>query len=126
MAARHSPCAPARWLLTVDGRVQSLIGALTGSPIVFGFPPLFFVLASRAHDRRLTTANAMYCATSLLLLFPIFLVLGTTDAILHVADSATTASCAVACSSTTQVSSILGCSPTNALVGRLLLTPAQV
>jgi len=112
------------------GALQALIGALAGSPIVFCFPPLFFVLASRAADRRLTTTDALYCAVSLLLLFPMFLVLGTTDAVVHVFDSATTAPCVATCAAaataadSTQVGSILGCSPTHALIGRRLATPA--
>ena len=69
------------------GDLQSLIGAMTGAPIVFGWPPLLYLLACRASGTSASACDRVVCvALFLCLLLPLFSVLGTITAVQSIVD----------------------------------------
>jgi len=78
--------------------LQELIGSLTGSPIIFGWPPLFYLLAKKKQRVPITMTDKIVCGLIFLwILFPLLTVLGTyasiEDIIDDVADSGTPFGC---------------------------------
>jgi len=65
---------------------QNLLGSVTGAPIVFGFPALFYLRACRLHGKRVSRADAVGCAVFLGVFLPMFTVLGTVTALRDIAN----------------------------------------
>jgi len=62
--------------------LQSLIGALTGTPIVFGWPALFYLIGTRLMGQRPSLLDKVLCSIVFLcLMLPVFTVLGTISAV---------------------------------------------
>mmetsp|Transcript_4439 Transcript_4439/g.9707 ORF Transcript_4439/g.9707 Transcript_4439/m.9707 type:complete len:125 (+) Transcript_4439:304-678(+) len=61
--------------------VQGLLGALTGAPIVFGWPALFFLTACHKNNVAVPRVDRLCCCVSLFLFFPLFTVLGVVNAL---------------------------------------------
>lgn len=81
--------------------LQALIGALAGAPIVFGFPPLFYLLAHRQAGivgRPLANFDAILCSLFLFILLPSFTILGTIGAVLDISDALQEAGTPFTCS----------------------------
>jgi len=92
-ASSAEPKAAAHWLLISASQLaisfvlaaavpffddlQSLLGALTCAPIVYGFPALFFVRAKALHGLPVPMADGFLCALFLGVLTPLFMVVGT-------------------------------------------------
>ena len=69
------------------GDLQSLIGAMTGAPIVFGWPPLLYLLACRARGTPASACDRIVCvALFLCVLLPLFSVLGTITSVQSIVD----------------------------------------
>jgi len=73
--------------------VQSLIGALFGAPIVFGWPSLYYLLAKKTKDatwkETLASIGPIKSSIScffLIILTPVFLVFGTIGAVTSLAN----------------------------------------
>ena len=60
---------------------QALLGAMTGAPIVFGWPAFFYLKACRDRGRPLARVDAVMCGLFLLVLLPLLTVGGTVSAI---------------------------------------------
>lgn len=79
------------WLLTnvipFFADMVSIIGALCGSPIMMGLPPLFYFRAMRAAGRRLSWADALLCALLFFLMFPFTFVAGLIAAFKSLVDN---------------------------------------
>ena len=104
-AARHwregRPSGPLRWLVVTStmlcvslvvavtvpffSRFQSLLGALTGVPSIFGWPPLFFLCSPRAPERtspsRGDQVDRGLCYVFLIILLPALSAMGTVSAL---------------------------------------------
>ena len=65
---------------------QNLLGSVTGAPIVFGFPALFYLRACQLHGKRVSRVDAVGCAVFLGVFLPMFTVLGTVTALRDIAD----------------------------------------
>jgi amino acid permease len=64
---------------------QNLLGSLTGAPILFGWPALFFLRGSMLNALPISRADLIMCSIFLVLFLPIFTVLGTVNAVLDIA-----------------------------------------
>ena len=60
---------------------QSLLGALTGAPIVFGWPALFYVRGCQLNGKRIAWPDRVCCGVFLCVFLPVFTSLGTVNAI---------------------------------------------
>ena len=65
---------------------QDLLGNLIGASTVFGWPALFFVQGMRRRGYAISRADQICCAVYLLGCVPAFTLLGTVNAIIHIAD----------------------------------------
>ena len=65
---------------------QNLLGSVTGAPIVFGFPALFYLRACQLHGKRVSRVDAVGCAVFLGVFLPMFTVLGTVTALRDIAE----------------------------------------
>ena len=65
---------------------QNLLGSVTGAPIVFGFPALFYLQACRLHGKRVSRADSVVCTVFLGVFLPMFTVLGTITALQDIAN----------------------------------------
>ena len=95
------PSGPLRWLLITVlvlalsiliatavpsfDKFQSLLGALTGTPSIFGWPPIFFLRAKAARGEKARRSERMACALSLLVLLPGLSLLGVAKGLRDVA-----------------------------------------
>ncbi len=70
-------------LIPFFGDLVSIIGAITGGPILFGGPALFYALAMKQKGYSLSRFDAFMCVLSLVILLPFTTVVGTTAAIRH-------------------------------------------
>jgi vesicular inhibitory amino acid transporter len=61
--------------------LQALLGAMTGAPIVFGWPAFFYLKACRDRGRRLARVDAVLCTLYLGVLMPLLTVGGTVSAV---------------------------------------------
>jgi vesicular inhibitory amino acid transporter len=60
---------------------QSLLGALTGAPIVFGWPALFYLRGCHLNGKRVSLLDRLCCGVFLCVFLPMFTSLGTINAI---------------------------------------------
>jgi amino acid permease len=60
---------------------QDLLGSLTGAPIVFGLPPIFFLRGWHLHGKPIGWADYVLCLLFLCVFLPVFLLLGTASSI---------------------------------------------
>ena len=60
---------------------QNLIGSLLGAPIVFGWPPLFYLMSTRQHGGELRVWDRVLCYVFLLFLLPLCMGLGFISAV---------------------------------------------
>ena len=67
--------------------LQSLLGSLTGAPIVFGWPAFFFLRGCAVRGVPVGWADFVVCAAFLGLLLPLFLTLGTASAVEEILES---------------------------------------
>ena len=67
--------------------IQGLIGSLCGSPILFGFPAAFYILACRLNKKKISTFDKVTCALFLCVLCPLFFLCGTIDSIMQIGDA---------------------------------------
>ena len=65
---------------------QSLLGALTGAPILFGYPALFYLRGAARRGVRVALGDRGACAVFLAVCLPLFTVLGTADAVREIAS----------------------------------------
>ncbi len=100
-ADESGPLAATHWLLLTLGQLafgffvanaipffadfQNLLGTLTGAPIVFGWPALFYLRGHQLLDdpkerESLSCTDGILCALFLLVFLPLFTVLGTLNA----------------------------------------------
>lgn len=63
---------------------QNLIGSLMGAPIMFGGPAALYLRACRLHRREVPPVEAAVCWAFVLLLTPLFSLLGTANAVLDI------------------------------------------
>ena len=63
---------------------QNLIGSLMGAPIMFGGPAALYLRACRLHRRAVPPVEAAVCWAFVLLLTPLFSLLGTANAVLDI------------------------------------------
>lgn len=74
----------AAWLLTnlipFFEDMVSIIGAMCGSPIMLGLPPLFYYYAVKAKGDQMSRFDTFMCFVSFFLLFPFTFVAGLTSA----------------------------------------------
>ncbi|EOD37134.1 hypothetical protein EMIHUDRAFT_109962 [Emiliania huxleyi CCMP1516] len=68
------------------GAIQSLLGAFAGAPIVFGWPPLFYLLACHQKNIDVAGFDKVMCFLYLCVLLPSFLIFGAWDAITTVLE----------------------------------------
>ena len=61
--------------------LQALLGSLTGAPMIFGFPALFFLRARHANGLPIRWADLALCGLFLAVLTPLFLVIGTMSSV---------------------------------------------
>jgi len=66
--------------------LQELIGAMTGAPIIFGWPAFFYLSACRQRGRAVASVDLVLCGLSLFVCLPVFTLLGTASAIQTIAD----------------------------------------
>ena len=64
---------------------QSLLGALTGAPILFGYPALFYLRGAARRGVRVALGDRVACAVFLAVCLPLFTVLGAVSAARDVA-----------------------------------------
>jgi len=92
-----SPAAAAWWLLITGSLLvfsfvvanaipffedlQALLGALTGAPIVFAFPALFYLRGCHIKRVRVAIVDKVVCGLYLCLFFPLFTILGVVNAV---------------------------------------------
>ena len=67
--------------------LQSLLGSLTGAPIVFGWPAFFFLRSCAVRGVPVGWADFVVCGAFLGLLLPMFLTLGTASAVQEIMES---------------------------------------
>ena len=79
--------------------LQSLIGALSGGPIVFGWPAIFYYRACRSHNVTVSIFDRAVIAISLFVCMPVFTILGTTSALVQIQSDLTAQGSALECSS---------------------------
>lgn len=60
--------------------LQGLLGALVGVPIIFGWPPTFFLLGSRQMKTSVSVFDRFMCWLFLIVFLPVFTIFGTYDA----------------------------------------------
>jgi hypothetical protein len=65
---------------------QALLGALTGVPTMLGWPMLFLLRGSAMAGRPLSMVDRGLCITSLCVLMPMLIVMGSASAIAGIAD----------------------------------------
>ena len=63
------------------GAFQNLLGALTGAPIVFGWPALFYLRGCGLNGVSASRADLLACGLYLCLFLPVFTGLGTANAL---------------------------------------------
>ncbi len=61
--------------------LQGLLGSLTGAPIIFGWPPFFYLYSCRVHRQRLSSTTTLLCLFLLFVCAPLFVVLGTANSV---------------------------------------------
>ena len=71
-------------LIPAFGAMQGLIGSLCGAPIVFGYPPLFYLLAHRQHGDAVDCFHNAVCWLFLTVMLPSLTILGTIGAIITI------------------------------------------
>jgi len=74
-------------LIPAFSAIQGLIGSLCGSPILFGFPAAFYILACRLNKKKISTFDKVTCALFLCVLCPLFFLCGTIDSIMQIGDA---------------------------------------
>ena len=62
------------------------LGALTGAPILFGYPALFYLRGAARRGVRVALGDRVACAVFLAVCLPLFTVLGTADAVREIAS----------------------------------------
>eukprot|EP00468_Gymnochlora_sp_CCMP2014_P012853 CAMPEP_0167746016 /NCGR_PEP_ID=MMETSP0110_2-20121227/3472_1 /TAXON_ID=629695 /ORGANISM="Gymnochlora sp., Strain CCMP2014" /LENGTH=313 /DNA_ID=CAMNT_0007630721 /DNA_START=404 /DNA_END=1345 /DNA_ORIENTATION=+ len=79
------------WLLTnlipFFKDMVNIIGALCGSPIMIGLPPLFYYCALRRSGQRMGTVDAVICSTLFFVIFPFTFCSGLASAFKSLADN---------------------------------------
>ena len=60
---------------------QNLLGTLTGTPILFGWPAFFYIRGCHLFNRRVSWADLALCALYLAICLPLFTVLGTINSV---------------------------------------------
>ena len=83
---RSSPPAVVATALPFFAPFQSLLGALTGAPILFGYPALFYLRGAARRGVRVALGDRVACAVFLAVCLPLFTVLGTADAVREIAS----------------------------------------
>ena len=68
-------------------QLQDLLGSLTGSPMIFGWPAFFFLRGRALNGVSVGWADWLTCGLFLGVLLPVFTVLGTYSSIESIADS---------------------------------------
>ena len=63
--------------------LQSLLGALTGAPMIFGAPALFYVRGRWLHGLPIKTVDMILCGVFLCVLTPLFTIAGTATSIVR-------------------------------------------
>eukprot|EP00038_Savillea_parva_P024879 m.45379 g.45379 ORF g.45379 m.45379 type:complete len:481 (-) comp6644_c0_seq1:38-1480(-) len=58
------------------GSFQGIIGSALGAPILFGWPPAFFLLASRKYGAKMSWRDAILCRIFIFIIFPVCFCLG--------------------------------------------------
>ena len=67
--------------------LQALLGSLTGAPMIFGFPALFFLRARRLQGLSVSVRDQLLCYFFIFVLTPLFLILGTCTSVKSIVRS---------------------------------------
>jgi len=68
-------------LVPFFAQFQSLLGALTGTPSLYGWPPLFYLRGCALRGRRVPALDRFMCNLFLWVLLPVLSAMGTADAV---------------------------------------------
>ena len=60
---------------------QSLLGALTGTPSIFGWPPLFFLCGAAARGQRVARVDRLLCLCFMCVLMPVLGLMGVANGV---------------------------------------------
>lgn len=85
-------------LIPEFGSLQALVGSIAGAPIVFGFPPAFYLLACRKAGKRVSWFDGCVCALFLCILLPSMTILGTIGSVRDIIHALEGAAGPFACS----------------------------